>query len=52
MNFQSNETSSTETSTNFESFDAAPYPFAILLGSTTTLLLISTVRSLWLLATA
>lgn len=30
-----------------ENFDSAPYPFAILLGATTTLLLITTIRSLW-----
>ncbi len=50
----------TETNRNFESsgrfsderFDAAPYPFAVILGATTLLLLITTVRSLWLLAMA
>jgi hypothetical protein len=35
-----------------DNFDGAPYPFAIILGATTTLLLITTIRSLWLLVTA
>jgi len=32
-----------------ESFDSAPYPFAVMLGATTMLLLVATVRTLWLL---
>ena len=35
-----------------ENFDGAPYPFAILLGATSTLLLIATVRTLWYLMIA
>ena len=35
-----------------ENFDGAPYPFAILLGATTTLLLITTIRTLWYLVAA
>jgi len=34
-----------------DNFDGAPYPFAIILGATTTLLLITTIRSLWFLVT-
>ena len=32
-----------------ENFDSVPHPFAIMLGATTMLLLITTLRSLWLL---
>lgn len=32
-----------------EYFDAAPYPFAVVLGASTTLLLIATVRAIWML---
>lgn len=35
-----------------ENFDGAPYPFAIILGATTALLLVTTIRSLWFLITA
>ncbi len=35
-----------------DNFDGAPYPFAIILGATTTLLLVTTIRSLWFLFSA
>jgi len=46
------EATAIENVKTYENFDAAPYPFAILLGATTMLLLVSTVRSLWFLVTA
>lgn len=52
MKFLTEETPTIESAKPLENFDGAPYPFAILLGATTMLLLVSTVRSLWFLVTA